>query len=269
MIITKKEFDYISKMAKNAYFSMDFDFGQRKVNVLRKDKEALINDAFTLSLDEKIKDNCCYILGEDGLEKLIFFSPQTNQSYKLTPTNDWPTISIGSVPMHKLKSAKEDTQSKINLLKPRGLVLDTCMGLGYTAILSSRAAKEVITFERDKNVIHMAKLNPLSKELFTTDNITIRNEDVSLAIEGLKSNSFDCIIHDPPTFKLSPQLFSVSFYNELLRILKKGGRLFHYTPLYRIKRGFNFPQRIKNKLKEARFKVITYSEEAGGWLCQK
>lgn len=269
MIITKKEFDYISKKPKGAYFSMDIDFGLRRVNVLREDKEAIIEGSFSLRLDEKVKDNFCYILSKEGLEKLTLFSSATNKFYKLTPTGDWPTVSIGSVPMHKLSSPKKDTESKINLLKPYGVVLDTCMGLGYTAILASRLSKKVVTFERDENVIYIAEQNPLSKDLFTADNIEIRREDVSLAIKDIEDNYFDCIIHDPPTFKLSPQLFALPFYNELFRILKKGGKFFHYTPLYRVKRGFDFPKRIKNKLKEAKFRVISYSEEAGGWLCQK
>jgi len=80
------------------------------------------------------------------LEKISFFSEETNRFYKLIPTSDWPTITISSVPMHRLSSPKNDTENKINLLKPFGYVLDTCMGPGYTAILSARRAKKVITF---------------------------------------------------------------------------------------------------------------------------
>lgn len=269
MIITKNEFDYIKNKGQDDSFMLCVDFGTKKVEVIRHKNEASIDKVFTLNLDEKVKDNFCYLIDEKGLKKLAIFSEETSQFYKLTPTGDWPTISIGSVPMHKLSSPRRDAENKINLLKPYGIVLDTCMGLGYTAILAAHSSEEVITFERDANVIYLAKLNPLSKELFSANNIKIQEDDVYLAAQTLGNNYFDCIIHDPPTFKLSPELFSVSFYNELFRILKPGGRLFHYTPLYKIKRGFNFPQRIKSKLKEAKFKVFSYCEQAGGWLCKK
>ncbi|UCC95976.1 MAG: hypothetical protein JSW40_04300, partial [Candidatus Omnitrophota bacterium] len=208
-------------------------------------------------------------IDKQGVRKMAFFSPATNRFYKLTPSSDWPTVSIGSVPMHKLSSPKKDTQNKINLLKPHGYVLDTCMGLGYTAILAAQTARRLLTFERDENIVFLAKLNPLSKPLFESPNIQIKEEDIGEAIKGVVGCSFDCIIHDPPTFKLSPQLYSLAFYEELLRVLKKRGRFFHYTPLYKVKRGFDFPARVKKKLQSAGFKIIEFSQESGGFLCRK
>ncbi len=49
------------------------------------------------------------------------------------PTLDWPTVTISSVKMHRTAyvSPKRDTESKIKALgKLRGLILDTCFGLG-------------------------------------------------------------------------------------------------------------------------------------------
>ena len=272
MILTKREFDLILKEKSGLGSSLKVDFGERKVHFLReKDKVTFKEEEgeITLDLKSKVKDNFCYLLDREGLTKIAFFDTKTNHFYKLTPTPDWPTISIGSVPMHKLSSPKNDCENKIKLLKPKGLILDTCMGLGYTAILASHTAKALITFEKDENVISLAKINPVSKDLFSSPKIKIRKEDVAEAIKKFNNNHFDCIIHDPPTFKLAPQLYSKEFYRELLRTLKFKGGLFHYTPLYKVKRGFNFPQRIAEKLKAVGFKVLKYSESAGGLLCRK
>ncbi len=203
------------------------------------------------------------------IPEFSFFSRETNRFYKLILTSDWPTFSISSVPMHKLASPKKDTEAKIRALKPRGYVLDTCMGLGYTAIMASRLAEKVVTFERDDNVFILAKRNPFSEDLFKASNIDIRKEDVSMGIGFEKDSYFDCIIHDPPTFTLAGELFSQEFYSQLMRVLKKRGKLFHYTPLYKIRQGFNFPSKVKGRLQKCGFKSISYSKEACGLLCRK
>ena len=269
MIITKKEFDTIKNAKKGEQFPLSIDFGLTKVEVKREENQAIINGKTILDLDQSLKDKFCYLLDNQGLRKITLFGEDTNKFYKLIPTADWPTISISSVPMHKLASPKKDSQSKISLIRPYGFVLDTCMGLGYTAILAQPTAHKIITFEKDDNVFALARLNPLSKALFTAKKIEIRREDVALAIRQFDDNYFDCIIHDPPTFKLAGELFSEDFYISTRRVLKEGGRFFHYTPLYKVKQGFDFPSSVKRRLKKVGFKRIDYSVEAGGFLCQK
>ena len=269
MIITKKEVDYIKKRGKNEVFSLIVDFGQKKVEVRRKEDQAIFNGSIILDLKKKVKDNFCYLLDDQGFRKISFFSEETNRFYKLVPTSDWPTITISSVPMHRLSSPKNDTENKINLLKPFGYVLDTCMGPGYTAILSARRAKKVITFEKDENIYDLAQMNPLSKELFSAGNIEICIADINSSIRELENDCFDCIIHDPPTFKLAGELFSQDFYNQLIRVLKPKMKMFHYTPLYKIKQGVDFPAQLEKRLKKAGFKNINYSQKAVGFLCQK
>ncbi len=143
------------------------------------------------------------------------------------------------------------------------------MGLGYTAILSSKSAQKVITFEKDDNVFEVAKNNPFSRGLFESANIEIRRGDISVEIKNQKDGAFDCIIHDPPTFTMAGELFSGNFYLQLMRVLKDKGKLFHYTPLYKIRRGFDFPSKVKRRLRAAGFRKIDYSQEAGGFKCQK
>ncbi len=269
MIITKKEVDYIKKRRKNEPFLLIVNFGQKEVEAIREEDKAIFSDRIILDLNESFKDNFCYLLDSQGVRKIAFFSEDTNKFYKLVPTSDWPTISISSVPMHRLSSPEKDTKNKINLLKPYGDVLDTCMGPGYTAILAAKKGKKVITFEKDENIRDLAQINPLSQELFSAENIEIRMADVALGIGEFKNDCFDCIIHDPPTFKLAGELFSQDFYQQLIRVLKPGRRMFHYTPLYKVKQGFDFPAQVEKRLKKAGFKKVKYSQQAVGFLCQK
>lgn len=269
MIITKKEWDYILKQNQGNCFKVKVDFGLKEIDVYAGKETIVFAGASNISIKEKVKANFCYSIDDNKIEPLAYFSNDTNRFYKLTPTADWPTLSIGSVPMHKLSSPRSDTENKISLLKPYGLILDTCMGLGYSAILASYHAKSVITFEKDENVYSLAKLNPVSKELFSSGNIEVKRDDISSAIKGFNDNYFDCIIHDPPTFKLAPELFGELFYKELYRVLKAGGKLFHYTPLYKISHGYDFPSKIEKKLKKTGFKVLDFSPGKGGIVCKK
>ncbi|MFA5270977.1 MAG: hypothetical protein WC412_01390 [Candidatus Omnitrophota bacterium] len=269
MIITKKEWDIILTQKNDSIFELKFDFGLTKIQARKTLDKIILGDNIAIPLNEKVKENFCYRLEGQNLVPIAYFSESTNRFYKLTPTNDWPTISIGSVPMHKLASPKEDTEAKIGLLKPYGVVLDTCMGPGYSAILAANSAEKVITFEKDENVLAIAKQNPLSAALFSKENIEVRIKDVVLGIKEFRDGYFDCITHDPPTFKLAPELFGAAFYKELYRVLKSRGRLFHYAPLYKISQGYDFPSKIKKKLTEAGFKVFEFSSKAGGFLCEK
>lgn len=269
MIITKKEWDFILKQQAGTCFKVKADFGLKEISACVAGETVTLENANVISIKEKIKENFCYLVTDNKIEPIAYFSDETNRFYKLTPTSDWPTISIGSVPMHKLSSPKKDTENKIKLIKPFGFMLDTCMGLGYSAILSSKSAINVITFEKDENVYAIARLNPFSEALFSSQNIEIRRQDVASGIKAFSEDRFDCIIHDPPTFKLAPELFTEGFYEELLRVLKKNGRLFHYTPLYKISQGYDFPSKIEKKLKKSGFKILEFKPEEGGIVCKK
>ena len=39
----------------------------------------------------------------------------------------------------------------------------------------------------------------------------------------------DAVLHDPPRFGIAGELYSQSFYDQLARVLRPRGRLFHYT----------------------------------------
>jgi predicted methyltransferase len=77
----------------------------------------------------------------------------------------------------------------------------------------------------------MGKKNELSRDEQV-------EEDILEGIKQFSDNFFDEIIHDPPTFKYSPDIYSKQFYEELFRVLKKGGKLYHYSPLPHITDNF-------------------------------
>ncbi len=152
--------------------------------------------------------------------------------YKLVPTIP-PTIEINGIRMHRTKDTTplRDTLSKVDAVKPRDgeTVLDTCMGLGYTAIEASKRGAYVITIEKDPHVLELARINPWSRELFTGGKIQVIQGDSFEVVRKFNDETFDVVIHDPPRFSLAGHLYGEEFYRELYRVLKPGGRLFHYV----------------------------------------
>ena len=51
---------------------------------------------------------------------------------------------------------------------------------------------------------------------------------VSDTVKSFEADSFSVILHDPPRFALAGELYSESFYRELYRVLREGGRMLHY-----------------------------------------
>jgi predicted methyltransferase len=169
--------------------------------------------------------------------------------------------------MHRIKDVDpwQDTQRKIAAIAPvSGAVLDTATGLGYTAILAARSAESVTTIELDPGAQAMARLNPWSQELFTSPKITQIMGDAYEAAPTLASESFERIIHDPPTFSLAGELYSGAFYRELYRILKRGGRLFHYIGDPNSKASGGVTRGALKRLQEAGFTRIVRRPEAYG-----
>lgn len=263
MIITKKEADLILHGAS----SVSVDLGMKKADVSISSGNALILDQ-SIPLDElkKVKEDACYLIQDNSLIKIAFFSDESNFYYKLLPTKDWPTFTLSSTPMHRHKhiSPRQDTMLKIKEISPvKGRVLDTCCGMGYTAIAASKNA-EVYTFERDPYVVHIASLNPFSKELFNNPKIHLHQESVFDAITRFNGCFFDRIIHDPPTFRYSPELYSSEFYIQLYRTLRPGGILYHYCPAPQKTQGRKFYLSVIKRLKAVGFKDAHYNDLSSG-----
>ena len=250
------------KGLKNAEVSLDFNLSKSNIKIE--------NDYFVFpdnqTLDEtKLKkiiknDTSCFLVKDNSILKIQLFSEQTNKFYKLVPSKDAPTLEISGIRMHVTKEMTpiEDTKRKIESIPPiKGVVLDTCMGLGYTAILASKTADFVFTCEKDENVVEIAKFNPWSKELFNNKKMNIINADIFNQIKVFKNNMFDAIIHDPPRLSLATELYSLNFYKELFRVLKQNGKVYHYIGNPGSKnRNINLPGNVAKRLKQAGFKEI-------------
>ena len=113
--------------------------------------------------------------------------------------------------------------------RARGRALDTATGLGYTAIELARAGFDVVTVELDPAAIDLARRNPWSAALFRNEGIRLVQGDVAQAVASFADREFAAVLHDPPTRQLAGELYSGAFYRQLRRILKPGGRLFHYV----------------------------------------
>ncbi|OIO65251.1 hypothetical protein AUJ68_03730 [Candidatus Woesearchaeota archaeon CG1_02_57_44] len=195
-----------------------------------------------------------------------FFSQETNRYYKLLPTPTWPTIEISGIRMHRVESMdpKSDTERKIAQVAPvQGKALDICTGLGYTAILLAREADSVTTIERDANVLALARENLPSKELFSSPKIKQLMGDAQEVVKSLPDAHFDIIIHDPPSLNIAGDLYASSFYQELFRLLKPGGRMFHYTGMPGRSRGVDLIASVAKRLKLIGFDAQPVREALG------
>jgi len=183
---------------------------------------------------------------------------------KLVPT-PWgaPTFEIDGIKMLPTAqtSPYADAQRKVALVAPRGKqVLDTCGGLGYFA----RACLEdgvagIVSFEKNADVLWLRTLNPWSPDPASAQangRLRLEHADVSARIAALPAESFDAILHDPPRFGIAGELYSQAFYDELARVLRPRGRLFHYvgTP-NRKTSGRDVPGEVMRRLAKAGFKV--------------
>jgi predicted methyltransferase len=254
---------------------LSFDLGKTTHFAEVKEKCLVFgNYKILLSNLEKLKEDTIYAVVENKLLSVELFSQETNLYYKLWPTTDWPTIMLSSVPMHRFKTSTPKASAGLmvrELFPIEGVMLDTCAGLGYTSILLANEAgcKKVIVFEKDKNVLEIAKYNPFSEELFTNKKIELKNESVFDGIKKIPNQSIAGILHDPPTTSFAPELYSQDFYEQLYRVLKPGALLFHYCPNPGKTKGKEFWHTIIKKLKKTGFVNIEYKEKSSGITAQK
>jgi uncharacterized protein len=183
---------------------------------------------------------------------------------KLVPTEwDVPTFEIDGIKM--LPTSKEspldDARRKVALVEPRGkVVLDTCGGLGYFAACCLEAGvARIQSFEKNASVLWLRTINPWSPDPdspLSGGRLQLTQADVSQAIAEIPDASVDALLHDPPRFGIAGELYSQAFYDQLSRVLKRGGRLFHYTGSpNKLTSGRDVPREVAKRLEKAGFKA--------------
>ncbi|WP_148706379.1 methyltransferase [Aeropyrum camini] len=195
--------------------------------------------------------------------------------YKLVPLPGGkpPTLEINGIHMHRVVDVDpwRDAASKSSLVVKRGFrVLDVCTGLGYTAVASlDRGASLVYTVEVDEVVLQLASINPWSYRL-RDGRVRVVLGDAVETVSIFRDSVFDAIIHDPPRFsKSTSRLYTMDLYKEFHRVLRRGGRLFHYTGEPGRIRGLNLPGRVARLLREAGFEVLGFRRRALGLVAVK
>jgi predicted methyltransferase len=209
----------------------------------------------------KLKDRTLYWWDGEDFEPV---SRYAGSLIKLVPT-EWgvPTFEIDGIKM--LPTSKEspldDARRKVALVAPRGrTVLDTCGGLGYFAACCLDAgAARILSFEKNADVLWLRTLNPWSPDPDSADTggrLQLTHADVSLAITQVPDASVDAVLHDPPRFGIAGELYAQAFYDQLARVLRRGGTLFHYTGSpNRLTSGRDVPGEVAKRLEKAGFKA--------------
>ncbi len=214
----------------------------------------------------------CFLLEDGTLQAIQVFSEQTNRVCSLLPTRGTPAMLIAGFTMHRIVDIDpmQDTLKKITTISPIvGRILDTATGLGYTAIEAARTADQVVTIELDPGALQIARLNPWSRGLFDNPRIQQVLGDAFEVVATFEDESFSRIIHDPPVFSLAGELYSGVFYRQLFRVLKRGGRLFHYIGDLNSKSSGTVTRGVLRRLQEAGFTKVVQRPEAFGVVAHK
>lgn len=174
--------------------------------------------------------NKIFMLKGKGLQPL---EVRSRAYYKLVSTSTAPILEINGIKMHRSKDIDplRDAEDKTRAVVSKGdRVLDTCGGLGYSALFAVKAgAREVVSSEISPEVIQLRGLNPWLRGP-ETERISLVQADITRIIRELEDNRFESVIHDPPRFGTSTgDLYGKPFYESLYRVMASKSRLFHYT----------------------------------------
>lgn len=230
----EKLFEEYKKHQTTTLISLDLGKSQEEVTlasvgVILPDGQVVSWKSLKKVLKHK---NRCYFVKDGALENIAIFSETTGWMRTLYPTTGAPTTLVSGILMHRIKDIDPltDARQKVAALGNLNgaLVLDTSTGLGYSSLEMAKSAKKVVSVEIDPAAFEIIKLNPWSKQLFELENVEIINKNLLEVITDFKNNQFTHIFHDPPTLKLTGELYSEELYNQFFRILTPGGKLFHY-----------------------------------------
>jgi hypothetical protein len=116
----------------------------------------------------------------------------------------------------------------------------------------------VYSYESNPDVVWLRSLNPWSPDNRwmpeNTGALTLITADVCQQIATLQAASVDAILHDPPRFGIAGDLYSQAFYDQLARVVRRRGRLFHYTGSpNKLTSGRDVPNEVAMRLRRAGF----------------
>ena len=194
--------------------------------------------------------------------------------YKLMATRSAPTLEISGIKMHRSEGCCPYAQAEAivrTVVRPGHTVLDTCGGLGYTAIWSARlGARRVLSVEHDLDVLEIARLNPWSEEYLFDSRIDVIAQDVTTFLGVQPAGTFEAAVHDPPHISRAGELYGRDFYFELSRVLTASGKMYHYVGEPGTKRGKAkaFHEGVAERLTIAGFDS-EYVKELAGFVCTK
>jgi predicted methyltransferase len=228
----------------------DLGISRVKIQLCPKEYSFSIQEHGPIKFPAKFneKEKVCYAIYNNAIYPLKTFSEVSNFYYKLVPTSWRPILRISATQMHKKPFLDFLEKEKL-----KGFVLDAGTGLGYSAIIASKTANNVITIEWDKQVIDIAAFNPHSRALFESMNIKLVHGDLSYELLKFDDNYFNNIIQDGGMPKSSGEFFSQRNCNHLYRILCRGGHLYFYLPQHGKSKGRDFGAEHINRLNKAGF----------------
>jgi len=248
---------------------VSLDLGLSTEEVQREGEEIVLRE-FRVAVGDvekiaKDRRNFIWCVREEGLLKLLFFDGRVYKLRLISP-HTAPTLEIDGVHMHRIKGITpwEDARIKVEVLDVKDCkVLDICTGLGYTAIWEKKlGASEVLTVEKDENVLMIAQFNPWSRGL---GEVQIEVGDAFHFLGNLREK-FDRILIDPPREVFAPELYSRAFFKKVLKVLDEKGKVFIYTGEPGVKRGRVFWRDVMRRMREVGFKKLEYIEESRGIL---
>lgn len=261
--------DSIKQGLKSTLVTLDLGLSWRFIECSGREVN-LDDNVIDLEVLEKIAvddRNYVYIVEEGKVYKLATYV--NGKFYKLKALGEdvSPTLEINGIHMHRIEGVTpwNDAKAKVESIGvSRGdVVLDIGTGLGYTTSWSIlRGASKVVTVDVDANVLKIAEYNPWSY-LLSSERVSVILGDAYEVVEEFDNEYFTAIIHDPPRFQLAGHLYSEEFYRELYRILRKGGRLYHYVGHPLSVRGVDMVRGVIRRLSNVGFKVMRRDDIGG------
>ena len=254
-LLTKKVHDILRSGAQAVECSLDLERSRTTVEL---SPEGWTWQGRQFPYLESCKDRTIYHWVDGAFQPVARYA---GSLIKLVPT-EWgpPTFEIDGIKMLPTAhvSPYADAERKVGLIQPQGkTILDTCGGLGYFAAWCLRGrAKQVLSFEKNADVIWLRGLNPWSPEgeKGAGEGFTLTHGDITEHISTLSRGSFDAVLHDPPRFGTAGELYSQSLYDQLARVLRRKGKLFHYTGTpNKLTSGRDVPREVMKRLRLAGF----------------